>query len=965
MDDSLNITILEEIGRGENTVVSRAYDRDLVRYVAVKALLPNATEDQKTRFLEQARFLAKLQDGNFANLVNVYSYDSKNAWMIMEYLPGSIEDRLRTGRLEDKVCLSILRQALEALKYLHDLGYIHGSIRPSNILIDEDGHIKLSDFRSPNRDGSIKPPQGSLTKYAAPEVWKGELGSIGPATDFYCLGMTMLDCLYGDSLDSKVGQSEAIGGPELFWGRWHVSPDHSARVEKLIPKSWGVSGQILLEMLQQSPANRPQSASELLKRFSQVDFVPVSIEGLERASELVAPKGPTESSTNSPSNPFAEFAQPSSTGNDISRNAVRAKSQAVGKRGPKASSKGNLRIDLSDTKTFRIVAISVLSIAGIFGLLLQNLMNPSMGLLEVEDAPPDTTIVLRDEDKTEIEVPLKGSNGSVELKAGKYVLVVEAKGFDKEDKKLEITSGESKKYIFDLKPTMAELTFDPFLDGTKVLVDGKVVDAKDGKIAVIPGEHKIEVSVEGCVDQEPLKLTVGPGEKTTQRLNWQVNVLFTLSDNLIGQSVEGIAEVNGEEMRIPLEDEKGPRIVLPVGTHQVRFAAAGFEEKQFPIDVRPGMLSLPIDLKKLEPKELADDESTKRDALQEMEAIMRQVEVFPRDIPNLQVRIGDQLIPVVGGRGEFAQPTDRSVSRLNVSASADGYKPFTGLVDIDRQNGLEEPPTTRISMQLEDSIQARRLWLFARKIIEANRGEMISRDDLRDAINLLSQAIELEPKSSVAYRDRAVAHYFRKELENARKDIQQAIRQDDEDYFALCIGTSIFYESDDLKVARKLIDRAINIYPSRLQGRILRAQVAFKTKDDTTATQDAQFVIENTTVPSQIAFAKNILGRHAAKFGRYEEAIQNFDDARKAFIDEGMDPSSAVLNKLRCLLESYEDIWKKEEISEKDKGKANFLLEQAKKRRTTVGPPWNAKVKNGLNYFAESSSRIWATTKER
>ena len=180
--------MLRELSRSESAVVYEAYDRTLRRYVAIKQLNEQFRADprQSELFWHEARFLASLVH---ENVCRVYSVNEQQAWIIMEMMNGSLDRRLAEGPLPCDLVRSILRQALQGLKYLHEQGKLHGEIKPSKLLLDDDGCIKLSASAGFSIGGEFRRPSGTQ-KYVAPELLRpGGLRRGRPGSRFVLPGL--------------------------------------------------------------------------------------------------------------------------------------------------------------------------------------------------------------------------------------------------------------------------------------------------------------------------------------------------------------------------------------------------------------------------------------------------------------------------------------------------------------------------------------------------------------------------------------------------------------------------------------------------------------------------------------------------------------------------------------------------------------------------------------------------------
>ena len=179
--------LFEELGRGANTVVYRSYDLSLGREVAIKELDENSRRDprHRERFLREAQFLAQFEHDN---VLRVYSVDTERGWIIMELMKGTLASIIAAGPSDPDLVRSVLKQTLDALAFLHEKNKVHGTVRPTNLLINEAGRVKLSEFEQTAVGGELRAPKGSK-KYLAPELIRPEFGDFGAAARFVLPGI--------------------------------------------------------------------------------------------------------------------------------------------------------------------------------------------------------------------------------------------------------------------------------------------------------------------------------------------------------------------------------------------------------------------------------------------------------------------------------------------------------------------------------------------------------------------------------------------------------------------------------------------------------------------------------------------------------------------------------------------------------------------------------------------------------
>ncbi|MBY0526878.1 MAG: protein kinase [Gemmataceae bacterium] len=265
--------VLEEIGRGENATVFRAQDLALKRNVAIKELSEGFRRNQHRSqlFWDEAQFLAGVEHDNIAK---IYGIDKESGWLIMELMRGSVGAKLADGPLPAEQVRSVLRQALAGLDFLHQHHKLHGAIKPTNLLINANGRIKLSDPAGLSPDGVVQKPKGMM-KYVAPEMLNAEFGSVGPGVDLYCLGFTALELLKGAELESLLkGVGRGAIDPELGWLRLHGSrSENLPKTLEILPDAPADLARVIDRLLAKDVASRYASAAEALRDLDDAPLV--------------------------------------------------------------------------------------------------------------------------------------------------------------------------------------------------------------------------------------------------------------------------------------------------------------------------------------------------------------------------------------------------------------------------------------------------------------------------------------------------------------------------------------------------------------------------------------------------------------------------------------------------------------------------------------------------------------------
>ena len=197
--------LLAEIARGGMGVVYRARQAKLNRLVALKMIRSGelADDEQVTRFYAEAEAAAKL---DHPGIVPVYEVGEANGqhYFSMALVVGiNLNEQVRKeGPLPPKEAARLLKQVVEAVEYAHSKGIIHRDIKPQNILLDEAGQPRLTDFGLAKQvmDRSDLTATGQVMgtpSYMPPEQAAGKLDEIGPASDVYSLGATLYFLLTG------------------------------------------------------------------------------------------------------------------------------------------------------------------------------------------------------------------------------------------------------------------------------------------------------------------------------------------------------------------------------------------------------------------------------------------------------------------------------------------------------------------------------------------------------------------------------------------------------------------------------------------------------------------------------------------------------------------------------------------------------------------------------------------------
>lgn len=243
-------------------VVYKAWEESLQRYVAIKMLGDQLTQDGTVveRFLREARAVADLHHPNIVQVFAVDTYEGR-PYFAMEYVEGeSLTDLIRTSnRIEPRRAAQILKEAASGLAASHAKDVVHRDIKPDNIMLTKQGGVKVVDFGI----AKVDDPDSKLTatgmmvgtpNYISPEVCLGQ--DVDARSDIFSLGIVFFEMLAGETpfqADSPIAMMTAVVREEI--------PD----ITTLNSDVDDHLRQILVQMLQKKPKERYKNCQEIIE----------------------------------------------------------------------------------------------------------------------------------------------------------------------------------------------------------------------------------------------------------------------------------------------------------------------------------------------------------------------------------------------------------------------------------------------------------------------------------------------------------------------------------------------------------------------------------------------------------------------------------------------------------------------------------------------------------------------------
>src|SRR5215212_330399 len=192
-----------QIGTGGMSTVYRAFDTVLERPVAVKLMHRDMAghPDQLERFRREARAVAQLNHPHIVQVIDA-GEDENMPYIVFEYVEGeTLKDRIRRfGRLPVPEAIAYAIEIAWALGAAHDRGIVHRDVKPQNVLVDEEGSAKVTDFgiaRTLDQEGLTADGRVlGTTDYVSPEQALGH--AVTGQSDLYSLGVVVFEMLTGD-----------------------------------------------------------------------------------------------------------------------------------------------------------------------------------------------------------------------------------------------------------------------------------------------------------------------------------------------------------------------------------------------------------------------------------------------------------------------------------------------------------------------------------------------------------------------------------------------------------------------------------------------------------------------------------------------------------------------------------------------------------------------------------------------
>lgn len=243
-----------------------ATDLRLERRIALKVMHGHLSDDSvfQSRFIQEARAAARLADPHVVNVFD-QGQDGELAYLVMEYLPGiTLRELLREQkRLTVAQTISIMDAILAGLAAAHKAGIVHRDVKPENVLLAEDGRIKIGDFglaRATTANTATGQQLLGTIAYLAPELVTR--GTADARSDIYALGIMLYEMLVGE---------QPYKGEQPMQIAYQHATDSVPRPSVRNPAVPEQLDELVLWSTEKSPDERPDDAQAMLDRLREIE----------------------------------------------------------------------------------------------------------------------------------------------------------------------------------------------------------------------------------------------------------------------------------------------------------------------------------------------------------------------------------------------------------------------------------------------------------------------------------------------------------------------------------------------------------------------------------------------------------------------------------------------------------------------------------------------------------------------
>ena len=251
--------LIDFIGQGGMSLVYRAVDIRTGHSVAIKILKSEYNSDKEflERFQREAQAASLMSHHNIVNLLDV-GVEGEFRYLVLEYVSGSTLKEIiqKRGQINAQTAIQITVRILSALQHAHDNGIIHRDIKPQNVLVNSDGHIKVADFGIARMTNAFTISKGDTVvgsvHYSSPEQATGSV--VEATSDIYSTGVVLYEML--------TGRVPFVGDTPVSVAMQHIN-SVPPPITDFNPNAPPAVISVVMKALEKNPKKRYQSAREM------------------------------------------------------------------------------------------------------------------------------------------------------------------------------------------------------------------------------------------------------------------------------------------------------------------------------------------------------------------------------------------------------------------------------------------------------------------------------------------------------------------------------------------------------------------------------------------------------------------------------------------------------------------------------------------------------------------------------
>jgi eukaryotic-like serine/threonine-protein kinase len=260
--------VLSEIGQGAASVIYLVQDPRTKQVWALKHVRKHSAKDQ--RFLDQAEaeyeIASRLRHPGVRRIERLIKRKerfiaTKELFLVMELVDGVSLDRMESPSLEQAV--DVFHQIALALCYMHDRGFVHADMKPTNVIVSEKGVAKIIDLGQSCKIGTVKPRIQGTPDYIAPE--QVHRRPITPRTDVYNFGATMYWFFTRANIPTALPKGDSLIGS--LDDKFIEKAPHVCELNPRVPQRLG---DLIMECIEVDPEQRPESMYAVVDRLNLI-----------------------------------------------------------------------------------------------------------------------------------------------------------------------------------------------------------------------------------------------------------------------------------------------------------------------------------------------------------------------------------------------------------------------------------------------------------------------------------------------------------------------------------------------------------------------------------------------------------------------------------------------------------------------------------------------------------------------